>query len=214
MGEMVIPPDEVVEIVGAHQASENWKMQVEDANVLLDHNPNSVAQVGDRVKAGDRVILEDLRGDPVYAVAEGNRPATAYVSRAALSISFQTRDTVGAVQRDDGSAVAPASDSYEWVYGRSVDPSAGDIVESFEAPDRADWIVIGADDADNSFELEVQFQDENGNEILTVDNNNPDASLAGDSSTDVGEAVRVFGPWVQITLSGSATAVDFTVYAR
>lgn len=214
MGRVEIPADDVVELVGDHQANENWKLQVEDANILVDHSAQQVTQVGDRIKAGDRVRLEDLRGMPVYATAEGDQPATAWISRAALNITFMTRDTVGAVQRDDGSAVAPASDSYEWVYGRSVDPSAGDIVESFEAPDRADWIVIGADDADNSFELEVQFQDENGNEILTVDNNNPDASLAGDSSTDVGEAVRVFGPWVQITLSGSATAVDFTVYAR
>jgi hypothetical protein len=81
-------------------------------------------------------------------------------------------------------------------------------VESLEAPDRADWIVIHVEDADASFDVEVRYLEEEDSSNYTS------RSYSGDSSTEVYERVAVASPFVDVVLSGSATTADYNIYAR
>lgn len=216
MGEISVG-DEPVELVGEHQSNEEWKAYVAGADILVDHSRTQVRQQGDVIKAGDRVRFGDLRGLPVYAVARTpGEEASVRISRDALSISFMTRHTVGAVQRNDGSEASPASDAYEAFYGESADVNAAPVAEAFEAPDRADFLVVSVDDAAGPYHVEVRYCDDQYNTITQRDDTT-DASLSGDASDDVLTRVAVASPYVEVRIvddSGASNPVDYNIYAR
>jgi hypothetical protein len=205
MGDIDISAGETVKIVNESQARDTWKATISGGDILVGHHKQEVPRNGDRIKAGDRVRLDNLGGSPLYAYADG-KDVTVSISEAAVNITFMARTVVGSVQADDGSEVAPASGAFVHEFGSGADFSAT-VTESFEAPDRADWIVINVDDANNSFTVDVKFTDSSGTEITS-------RQLTGDSSTDVFERVAVASPHIEVEFSGAATSADYNIYAR
>jgi hypothetical protein len=206
MGDIDISAGETVKIVNESQARDTWKATISGGDILVGHHKQEVPRNGDRIKAGDRVRLDNLGGSPLYAYADG-KDVTVSISEAAVNITFMARTVVGSVQADDGSEVAPASGAFVHRHGVDVDPSST-VTESLEAPDRADWIVIHVEDADASFDVEVRYLEEEDSSNYTS------RSYSGDSSTEVYERVAVASPFVDVVLSGSATTADYNIYAR
>jgi hypothetical protein len=207
MGVVEIPATaEPVKVLTDEQAAGNWKFQLTGEDILLDHSRRDIDTVGSRVKKGDRGLLDELDGVELWAFNDGSQTAELDLSPARFNIEFFPRTVVGGVQADDGTEVSPASGAYVWRYGTGVDPSSG-VVETFEAPDRADFIVINVDDADAAFDVDVIFTELGGGEITR-------RSYSGDGSTDVYARVAVAGPYIDVELSGTATTADYSLYAR
>lgn len=215
MGDIDISAGETKKIVTEEQARDTWKATISGGDILVGHHPRETQRNGDRVKAGDRVQFSDLRGSPLYAYADG-KDVTVSISEAAVNITFMARTVVGSVQADDGSEVAPASDAFVHREGTAVDVNASTVSESFECPDRADFVVVAVDDADGAFHVEVAFQDSDGNDVVVRDDNNV-TDYAGDATTDVLARVAVASPHVEVRIvddSAAQNELDYTVYAR
>lgn len=206
MGDIEVPAGETKKIVNPEQARDVWKATISGGDILVGHHPRETERNGDRIKAGDRVRLSNLGGSPLYAYADG-KDVTVSISEAAVDISFMARTVVGSVQADDGSEVAPASAAFVHRSGSGVDPSAGVSVE-LEAPDRADFVVVHVDDADNTYSVDVNFLDDSGGSTVTS------RSYSGTSSEDVYVRSAIASPYVEISLSGAATTADYNIYAR
>jgi hypothetical protein len=208
MGVVEIPATaEPVKVLTDEQAAGNWKFQLTGEDVLLDHSRRDIDTVGSRVRKGDRGLLDELGGVELWALNDGSETAELDLSPARFNIEFFPRTVVGGVQAEDGSEVSPASGAFVHEFGTGVDPSSG-VTESFEAPDRADFLVIHVDDADASFTVDVSFLDGVGGSTVTQ------RSYSGDASTDVFVRVAVASPFVSVELGGSATSADYNIYAR
>lgn len=215
MGNIDIPAGETVKIVNEEQADDIWKASITGGDVLVGHHRQEVKRNGDRIKAGDRVRLSNLGGSALYAYTDDDG-VTVSISEAAVDIDFMVRTVVGSVQADDGSEVAPASAAFVHREDSGVDVNASSVVESFEAPDRADFVVVAVDDADGAYHVEVAYQDADGNDLVVRDDNNS-SDYAGDASTDVLQRTAVASPHIEVRIvddSASQNTLDYSIYAR
>ncbi|WP_318569438.1 hypothetical protein [Salinigranum marinum] len=215
MGDIDIPAGETVKIVNEEQAYDTWKASITGGDILVGHHRQEVKRNGDRIKAGDRVRLSNLGGSALYAYTDDDG-VTVSISEAAVDIDFMVRTVVGSVQADDGSEVAPASAAFVHRQDTAVDVNASAVSESFEAPDRADFVVVAVDDADGSFHVEVAFQDDSGTDVVVRDDGDL-SDYAGDSTTNVLVRAAVASPHVQVRIvddSGAQNELDYSIYAR
>jgi hypothetical protein len=215
MGEIVLEPGDQQRIVSQPGRDEAYNINVEGATVFLSHRSNGIVREGKRVKAGDRTQASNLRGKPLFAKNPGSNSseATIEVDQAGFALNFMTRPVVGAVRTTSGNEAAPANDNFVHLVGTGRDVSSNPVSETFEAPDAADDVLISVDDADNTFEVAVVFEDADGNEVTRRDSNNS-GEYSGSSSTDVFVETLIASPHVTVEVSGAATSLDYSVYAR
>jgi hypothetical protein len=197
-----------------------YQFRVLDADIRVARTRQQ-ARNGRVLKAGDRGNFEVPPGEAIWAFAENmthSRDARIEVEEQGFFIDLFPRSTVGSVQASDGSETAPASDAYESHFGKNIDVNASTETVTLEAPDRADFIVVNVDDAAGAYHVEVEYQDDQGNEITTVDGSTSQFSdLAGDGSTAVLTRVAIASPYLEVRIvddSSAANALDYNLYAR
>lgn len=131
-------------------------------------------------------------------------------------------DSSGRLWVNVDNTVSTSKDSSEHVHrqatGHELDSGSGggDATESFTAPNGADDITVHVTQAEGSYHVEVAFQDGGGSDV-TVRDNNDNADLGGDSTTDVYATVDVASPNVEVRVvddSGASNTVNYNVYCR
>ena len=213
---IVLAAGEQNKIVSQPQANTEYNIDVKGATgdeLYLSHNPTSVVREGKLVTTGDRATLANLNGKPMYAKADiGNfQEIELEIQEAAFNLIFQPRAVIGATQRDDGTAANAATDSFVHRFARNVDTSGTPIAEVFEAPDRADFVVIHVEsNTSDPVDLTVDFQDSDRNVLTSRDSAVNDA-FAG---TEVFVRLAVASPFVTASIGGSSTDADYSIYAR
>jgi len=165
--------------------------------------------------AGERGPMRSEDNEEVWAHNPDSNQAVArvHLDHNGFIFNREPRAVVGGVLTSSDNEAAPASDEYMHLSGRGVDVSASPVSESFEAPDAADDIVVSVDDADNSFEVAVVFEDADGTELTRRDSANS-AEYSGESSSDVFVEALIAAPRVRLEITGAATSLDYTAYAR
>lgn len=111
----------------------------------------------------------------------------------------QVSDIQG-VQDSAGKTVPAASDDYSHVGETGADPS-GTVTKEIGIPDAAESVVLLAADADDSFSVELLF-------------NNVSISYSGDSTTPVDVERSIVGDTLTVKITGSATTIDYDIYAK
>jgi catechol 2,3-dioxygenase-like lactoylglutathione lyase family enzyme len=224
MGEHTIAPGETELLVSAGDTVERFG-EVLDATIHLGASETEAREGGERASAGDRGDLGAPEGNEVHAYNPESATREARVTTTENAREADTseedgfyfdrlpRDTIASVLTSGDNAAAPASDEYVHRTGQGVDVSGSAVSESFEAPDAADDVLISVDDADNSFEVAVVFEDADGNEVTRRDSTNS-GEYSGGSSSDVFVETLIASPFVTVEVSGSATTLDYSVYAR
>lgn len=214
-----VPTDEPVQILadGDHPDA-GYLVRVKDAPVRVHHRKRLVKQEGERWDSGDRVEVSNLRGQGLYAVSDGSGAADLEITPQGFFSRFLPRAVLGTVQTDGSDDEAPAaSDAFVHAYGHDVSiGSGGSTSEAFNAPDRADFVVINVEGS-AAYEVAVDFLDASGGNVITSRTASDNGDLAGDGSSDVFGRVAVASPYVDVSItdtSGGANSVDYTVYAR
>jgi len=215
MGEITIEPGDTKKIVSQPGTDEEYNITVENADVYMAHDKSRAVSSGKRVRPGDRVTVSNLRGRSLYAKnPPGNdENARLEVNEAGFALFFQPRPVVGAVRTSAGAEASPANDEDAWSYGTDVDVSGGVTTGLIDLPDATEALVVNVDEADDTFEVAVVFTDDEGTEITRRDSGNK-SGFAGNSTTDVFASVEPAAPYAEVELSGAATSLDYTVYAR
>jgi len=208
MGEIQITPGETNKLVSQPGPNREFNATITGAPVFLSHNATGTIREGKRVRPGDRVTLRNLRGQSLYAKAPATNtdPATVEIDRAGFSLIFQPRAVQASVQTGDDSESAPRTDSFVARSGDGIDVSGSSTVESFTAPDRADFVQVLADTAGNSVTCDVQYGPEGGPFI--------GPQFSGSGQDAIATRAAVFNPEVEVTFSGNATNLDYRIYAR
>jgi hypothetical protein len=219
-----IEPGESQLLVRAADVGEKL-LEIFDQDVRLGDSESDARIRGQEAPAGDRGPAGAGEGTEIYAHNPGDQTAQVVVSdrgqEAAVDDGFFfdrfPRDTIAGVLGSDSSRTAPArSDDFVTRQATDVDVFAATASESFETPDRADFVVVAVDDATGSFHVEIAYQDADGNDVVVRDDTT-DSGLAGDSSTDVLARVAVASPYVEIRIvddSGGSNILDYSIYAR
>jgi len=207
-----IEPGAVEPILEDPREGQDYIAYVEGSRLRLGHEQRSARQDGQLVRPGDRLRLYDTLGKDVYGYNTGAETATVEVDAADLGLDFMARAVIGGVQTSATADAAPASDAFVHRSAIGADPSAG-VVEQIDAPDRADFVVISVDDADGSFEVCVQFLDEDDN-VITQRGPSNSSGYSGSSTADVLQRVAVAAPSIEVEITGSATSADYSIYAR
>jgi hypothetical protein len=99
--------------------------------------------------------------------------------------------------------------------GNGQDIQAATASHQFDVESSMESVVVGVDDADGAFHVEVQHMDGNGTELVTRDNNNT-SRFAGDANTDVFIEVQLASAEVRVLVvddSGAANTVDYVIRA-
>jgi hypothetical protein len=197
-----IGPGETVLLVERSDTTEYY-LTITGTKVQLGRTESEARQRGRDAPAGDRGPFGSEPGEPVYAHnPSDSQEAFAHLDHNGFWFEREARSVVGGVLTSDDNESAPASDDFVWESATNGDPSGG-ITESFNAPDRADFVVVSVDDADGPFDVAVKFTDADGNVITTRD-----------SASDVLVRTAVASPYVQVEITGSATTADYSIYAR
>lgn len=203
----------------------SYYAQLFGAPVELGTTQYRAEEKGQKRPAGDSGDL-DAGGTPLYA----HNPTSANVAELRLLLNDPSeeegvnwdrdpRDTIAAVQGEDGGEAAPRSDAYLERQNRQVPVEAnGSVVEAFRVPARADWVCIAVDDADGPHAVAVEFCDSDLNEIVTFDRTHSDDYVGDPASDDyVAVPTRVFSVHVRVTIhdtSGAMNRLDYSIYGR
>jgi len=208
MGELELAPGETTKLVSQPGPDEAYNIQVRGSDIYLGHRKAAVKTEGDRVRAGDRIQVSNLRGKNLFAKnpSTSTQNATIEVSLDGFSINFFPRAVQASVQADADTAAAPRSDNFESFAANGLDVSTTADVVTFGPPDRADFVHVLADTDGSSVTCEVKYGTDGGPYI------GPSFSGSGDGA--VAQRVAVFNPECEITFSGSATSLDYRIYAR
>lgn len=145
MGEITLQPGENKKLVSQPGADASYNIAVTGADVFLSHREGLVVQEGKRVRPGDRVTLENLRGKPVYAKNPSTNAdaATLEINQAGFNLIFQPRAVQASVQTNNQDESAPATDDFTEATGSSVSiGSGGSVTETLAPPGRSDQISI------------------------------------------------------------------------
>jgi len=219
MGEIVIAPGETKKIVSQPGSGEEYNITVDGADVWMAHDKSRARSSGKRVRPGDRVTMNNLRGKSVYAKNPGDndKNATLEVNQAGFNLIFQPRPVVGAVATSSGNEAAPANDNEEFA-ADSLDLDAeGDQTLAFSGVDAAEHLTALAD-FENDGHVEVHFTDIDGNRLTSrVPADNGDYSVSGGGKVYVTPSIA--SPYVEVelvddTADGTTNTADWTVYFR
>lgn len=215
MGEIALEPGETEKVVSQPGADDAYNIGVSGADVWLSHNESRARQDGQRVRPGDRVTVDNLRGKPLYVKnpPENSDDATVSVNPAGFNLIFQPRAVQASVQASETNEAAPRTDDFVHRHATGADPSST-VTETFDAPGRADLVTVHTDDADASFDVEVRFLDPADDSVITARTPNENSNLEGSSTTQVFTRVAIASPRVEVRLTGAATSVDYSIYAR
>jgi len=218
MGEVVLAPGESEKIVSQPGRDEAYNINVDGAEVYLNHSSNGIVREGKRVQPGDRTTAHNLRGKSLYAKnpAQNDRDATVQVDMAGFALDFMTRPVVGAVRTNSGDEAAPANDNFVLRQDTGVDVNASAVSEAFIAPDAADTVTVSCDDATGAYSVAVEFLDGDGNVVTRRDDANG-SGYAGDGSTDVFVTTDLAAEECRVVIeddSGASNTLDYSIYAR
>lgn len=219
-----IQPGETKRVINEGDTT-SYYAQLFGAPVELGTSEYHAEEMGQKRPAGDAGDL-DAGGTELWA----HNPTSTNIAELRLLTNDPTepegvhfdrdpRDTIAAVQGEDGGEAAPRSDAYLERQNRQVPVDAnGSVVEEFRIPARADWVCIAVDDADGTHEVEVEFCDSDLNEIVTFDKSHSD-DYAGDPAADdyVAVPTRAFSVHVRVTIhdtSGAENRLDYSIYGR
>lgn len=208
MGEIQISPGETQKLVSQPGPNREFNATITGAPVFLSHNATGTIREGKRVRPGDRVTLTNLRGQSLYAKAPATNtnPATVEIDRAGFSLIFQPRAVQASVQTDADSESAPRTDSFVARSDDGIDVSTSSTVETLQPPDRADFLALLAETGGSSVTVDVEYGTDGGPYI--------GPTFSGSGAGAVATRVAVFAPESQVTFSGSATSLDYRIYAR
>lgn len=208
MGEIEIDPGETQKLLSQPGMDEAYQLQVTGSDVFLSHRQSQVRQEGDRLRAGDRVRVTNLRGKPLYARNPPESSGTARVdlTTAGFALQFFPRAVQATVQTNADDEAAPRTDAFVFREDTGVDVSSTAAVETIAAPDRADFIHVFADTGGNSVSVDVGYGSDGGPFI--------GPTFSGSGATAIATRVAVFGTEAEVTFSGAATNVNYRIYAR
>lgn len=221
MGDIVIEPGETKKLVSQPGPDAAYNITVENADVYMSHDKSRVLGSGKRVRPGDRVTVDNLRGKSLYAKnpPENDENAVLGVNQAGFNLIFQPRPVVGAVRTSAGNEASPANDEDAHEFSLGYDVAAnGDAVATLEMPDAAESLVTSVDDASGAFEVVVEFLDAPGGNVLTTRDSDNSGEYEGDSTTDVFVETLPASPHVRVRIrddsGGANNTLDYSIYAR
>jgi len=219
MGEITIEPGDTQKIVSQPGTDEAYNIDVSNADVFMSHNKSRTQGEGKRVRPGDRVTLDNLRGKSVYAKnpSENTENASLNVNRAGFNLTFEPRPVVGAVRTSSGSEAAPANDNEEYHADRLDIDAEGDQTVVFGDVDAAENLT-GLVEFETDGHVEVHYLDNDGNRTTSrTPAENSDYSVTGGG--DVYVEPGVAAPYVAVDIiddsaAGTANTASWTVYFR
>lgn len=215
MPEIQLAAGQAREVVGEANRGDMYELRVRSGEIRFGRTKQEVAN-GRPYAPGDRGTIE-IRddGESVWAYS-ADGAGTVEVWRSGFDINLFPRTVMGSVQTSDGNEAAPASDAFVERQGKNVDVNASTVREAFEAPDRADFVVVSVDDATGGFNVAVIFTDGDGNEVTRRGPGN-DPNYSGDATTDVFQRTAVAAGNVTVEIedsSGAANPLDYSIYTR
>jgi len=99
-----IPQGDREEIIPSPEPDASFSVDVESgaADVFVSHRAQGTVREGRRLVAGDRAVLDNLRGKPVYAKPDPDSAAAARieVQREGFDLIFQSRATQAAARQN------------------------------------------------------------------------------------------------------------------
>lgn len=219
MGTKAIEPGDTVLLVASEDETKYWA-KIKNTRVQLGRS-KSVAESDGRSRdadAGDRGPLHTIHdNEEIWAHnPHSTKTASVDMDRNGFIFDRSPRSVIGSVLTSDENEAAPSSDAYVHEHGTSVDVNAETESVSFEAPDRADFIVINVDDATGAYHVEVQFEDGDGNVVTQRDDDN-NSDYSGSSTADVLVRTAVASPYCTVRIvddSGAGNTLDYSIYAR
>jgi len=134
MGKITLEPGESEKIISQPGADKAYNVNVEGAQVYLNHRANAITREGKVLKEGDRTVVSNLRGKPIYAKnpSTNQKTATVNVDRAGFSLTFQTRRTTETAKEEAG-----RTGKVDWAE-MSLDVGSGSPTGRFMLYDNAD----------------------------------------------------------------------------
>jgi hypothetical protein len=96
MGEIVLSPGDKQKVVSQPGRGEAYNINVENADVYLNHSPNGIVREGKLVNAGDRAQANNLQGGSLWAKnpSSNDKDARINVDKAGFALNFMTRSVV------------------------------------------------------------------------------------------------------------------------
>jgi len=203
MPDITLEPGESQKIVSQPPAGTKYDVAVSNTDVYLSHNSAAIINQGRKVKAGDRVALDDLRGTSVFAKnpSTNTDDVVLNVTEASFNISFQPRGLLPDVGDETAGSAPASSDGYDDATGEAVDiGSGGSTTEVLTPPGRADQVSIHVEGG-AAFDVTVTW-------------NNTSETYSSDTNNNLKEVLPVYyvsdGVDVQITdTSGGTNTVDY-----
>jgi len=200
MGEITLQPGEKQKLVSQPGADDSYNLGITGADIFLSHREGLVVQEGKRVRPGDRVTLENLRGKPVYAKNPGSNTdaATLEINQAGFNLIFQPRAVQASVQTNNQDESAPATDDFRnaTASGESIG-SGGSETVTLNPPGRSTQLSL--------------YVDATAGIEVTVTWNNTSQTFAANPVQEVLPVYYIEDPiTVQITdVSGGANTVSY-----
>lgn len=213
-----IEPGETEELLPETVPDDQHHLFVYRTNVLVAHNRQRAWSTGDDVQPGDRVKLEDYRGESVFIHNPESNDETARVriSETNFALTYMNRYVQGFVQSGSGAEAAPANDQ-EVTFADTKDLDQDTVTLQMDGVDAAERLSIQAE-FDAAGHVEVHFMDGEGNRHTSrLPADNPDYEVGGAGKVYV--TPEVVYPSIEVDLvddsaDGTSNSTDFNVYYR
>jgi len=109
MGELEVT-DEPVKIVSQPAPNRSYRVDVEGAAVVIGHTRTALLRQGQRFEPGDRAVLNNLQGQPLYArTTRASAQARVNVNDASFNVVFQQRARLAASRENRATVVSDSA---------------------------------------------------------------------------------------------------------